>query len=134
MSAFQKDYQYGIQQQTALLPQLEVFFKDDLKEAKSKFAKYDYEGTTTSYELKSRNNTKDAYLTTCLPSDKVCLSHMKKQVYLFNFTDGLYYIQYDKVLFDTFEKKPFRRYRSGVNDVEKPYLYIPVESLKKVSF
>ncbi len=129
---FQRDYQYGIQQQTALLPQLEAFFKDDLKETTNKFAKYDYEGKTTSYELKSRNNAKDTYPTTCLPADKICPSHQKKQVYLFNFTDGLYYITYDKELFDTFEKKPFRRYRMGVNDVEKPYLYIPVDSLKKV--
>lgn len=129
---FQRDYQYGIQHQTALLPQLEAFFKDDLKEATSKFAKYDYEGKTTSYELKSRTNKKDAYPTTCLPADKVCLSHSKKQVFLFNFTDGLYYIPYDKDLFDTFEKKPFRRYRVGVNDKEKDYIYIPVDSLKKV--
>lgn len=130
--AFQRDYQYGIQQQSALLPKLEEFFKDDLKEAKSKFAKYDYEGKTTSYELKSRNNAKDTYPTTCLPFDKICQSHTKKQVYLFNFTDGLYYIEYEKSLFDTFEKKPFRRYRMGVNDVEKPYIYIPVSSLKKI--
>lgn len=132
MSAFNRDYQFGIQQQSAILPQLESFFKDELKEATSKFAKYDYEGKTTSYELKSRNNKKDTYPTTCLPWDKVCESHQKKQVYLFNFTDGLYYIPYEKSLFDTFEKKPFRRYRSGVNDIEKPYLYIPVESLLKV--
>jgi hypothetical protein len=130
--AFNRDYQYGIQHQTALLPQLEAFFKDELKEATSKFAKYDYEGKTTSYELKSRTNKKDTYPTTCLPSDKICPSHQKKQVYLFNFTDGLYYIAYDKELFDTFEKKPFRRYRMGVNDKEKDYLYIPVDSLKKV--
>jgi hypothetical protein len=129
---FQRDYQYGIQQQTKILPQLEGFFKDELKEATDKFAKYDYEGLTTSYELKSRNNKKDTYPTTCLPADKVCESHTKKQVYLFNFTDGLYYIPYDKGVFDTFEKKPFRRYRQGVNDKEKDYLYIPVESLRKV--
>jgi len=130
---FQRDYQFGIQQQTAIHPRLEEFFKDNLIPTINKFDPYDYEGTTASYELKSRTNKKDAYPTTCIGADKVNPTHHKKQIYIFNFTDGLYYIPYDADLFASFESKPFRRYRQGVKDKEKPYLYIPVEKLIPIS-
>jgi hypothetical protein len=64
--------------------------------------------------------------------DKV-KENMKKIIFLFNFIDGLYYIEYEKNLFDTFEKQPFRRFREGVNDKEKPYIYIPIEHLKRIN-
>ena len=96
------------------------------------FAPFDYEGTTTSYELKSRRNKYNDYSTTYLPGDKVKPNHPKKQTFLFHFTDGTYYIHYDKELFETFDNNPFRRYREGVRDVKKPYLNIPIEKLVKI--
>ena len=126
---FQRDYQYGIKNQTDLLPKIQSFFGGNVKATVNKFDPYDYESDSASFELKSRTNKKDAYPTTCLPADKVKDAHTKEQIYLFNFTDGLYYIPYNKELFSTFECKPFRRYRVGVNDKEKDYLYIPVDKL-----
>lgn len=125
----QRDYQYGIQKQNDVLPKIQSFFNDNIIPTVNKFAPYDYEGETASYELKSRTNKKDTYPTTCLPEDKINPSHPKKQVYLFHFTDGLYYIPYNKEEFSSFECKPFRRYRVGVNDKEKNYVYIPVSKL-----
>jgi hypothetical protein len=127
--SFQSDYSYGIQQQIALYPLFKKFFDDDLVSTPKKFDKYDYEGTTTSYELKSRKINFKTYPTTCIASDKINPNHTKKQIYLFNFLDGTYYIEYDKELFDTFEVKEFRRWRMGVDDKEKPYVYIPIEKL-----
>jgi hypothetical protein len=55
-------------------------------------------------------------------------------ILLFNFIDGLYYINYEenKELFKTFEKKLFKRYRPNIKDIEKNYLYIPINHLKKI--
>jgi hypothetical protein len=129
---FQRDYQFGIAHQEKLLPKLESFFNDNLVSTPNKFDPYDYVGNTSVYELKSRTNALRAYPTTCIGQDKINPNHTKQQVYLFNFTDGCYYINYDKELFDSFTVAPFRRYRVGVKDKEKPYVYIPIEHLKPV--
>jgi len=130
--SFRRDYDFGIVIQSRFLPFYENFFKDNLKETPLKFAPYDYEGTKASYELKSRNNTYSKYPTTCIGTDKIKSDHHKDQVFIFHFTDGDYYIRYDKKLFDTFETKNFRRYRIGHRDVEKLYTYIPIECLTKI--
>lgn len=129
---FNNDYRQGQHYQIELLPKLEAFFKDNMKETVGKYAKYDYEGDTALYELKSRNNTYRYYPTTCIGNDKIDPTSKKRQIFLFHFTDGTYYIEYDKELFATFEVKDFRRYRQGVRDIEKPYLYIPIENLTRI--
>lgn len=129
--AFQRDYQYGLKNQKELLPKLEAFFKDNMIATESTFAKYDYVGTTTDYELKSRNNMLNTYPTTCIAQDKIQTSD-RKQIFIFHFLDGTYYIPYDKETFSTFEVKQFRRFRTGVNDKLKDYVYIPIESLLKI--
>jgi hypothetical protein len=127
--SYQKDYAFGTQKEMELLPKLEAFFKDSLTATTGRFAPYDYEGVTASYELKSRNNASTTYPTTCIGYDKVKTDHPKKQVYLFHFTDGTYYIPYDKELFSTFEVKPFLRWRDEWRTKPKDYLFIPVEKL-----
>ena len=129
MAHFKKDYDFGVQKQIELLEILEDYFKDNLVPTVGRYAPYDYEGDTTSYELKSRNNASTTYPTTCIGQDKISPTHPKKQVFLFHFTDGTFYIPYDKEVFDAFETKPFRRWRDHWKDVEKPYVYIPVNKL-----
>jgi len=129
---FKKDYDAGVKHQTELKPMLEAFFKEELKET-GPYAKYDYTSKETDYELKSRNNTYAFYPTTCIACDKIDPEHKKRQVYLFHFTDGTYYIKYDKTLFDTFLVKEFRRFRQGVRDKEKPYIYIPIDQLIRIN-
>jgi hypothetical protein len=127
--AFQRDYTFGTSEEEKLLPKLAEFFNEPLRKT-HKTCRWDYESDTTCYEMKSRKNTYSAYPTTLLPFDKI--TGEKKQVFLFNFTDGLYYIEYDPVLFETFEVKDFRRWRQGVNDLQKPYLYIPISKLVQI--
>jgi hypothetical protein len=127
--SFFSDYSYGVQQQTALYPLFKEVFGEDLIITPKRYDKYDYESSTASYELKSRKINFKTYPTTCIGSDKINPNHTKKQIYLFNFLDGTYYIEYDKELFDTFEVKEFRRWRQKVCDKEKPYVYIPIEKL-----
>jgi len=55
-------------------------------------------------------------------------------IFLFYFTDGLYYIEYNKELFDTFEIKDFvRNPRYGKIDKPKKYIYIPIINLNKIN-
>lgn len=122
-----KDYRFGKSQEDLILPRVKNFFKEAELKSTDKFSKWDFEGEHTVYELKSRNVTKNTYPTTILPADKVGCD--KEQVFLFNFTDGLYYIKYNAEQFATFAKNPFRRWRAGVNDKEKPYFHIPIETL-----
>jgi hypothetical protein len=128
--AFDWDYNFGREQEIVLLPRLNEFFKDDIKPTKDKFHKYDYEGNKYVYEMKSRTCKMEQYSTTLLPADKVIKT--KKQIFLFNFTDGLYYIEYDEEVWKDIEVASFRRFRIGVNDLEKPYYHIPTTLLKKI--
>jgi len=128
--AFDWDYNFGREQEIVLLPRLNEFFKDDIKPTTDKFHKYDYEGKKYVYEMKSRTCKMEQYSTTLLPADKVIKT--KKQIFLFNFTDGLYYIEYDEEVWKDIEIASFRRFRIGVNDLEKPYYHIPTTLLKKI--
>jgi len=128
--AFDWDYNFGREQEIVLLPRLNEFFKDDIKPTTDKFHKYDYEGNKYVYEMKSRTCKMEQYSTTLLPADKVIKT--KKQIFLFNFTDGLYYIEYDEEVWKDIEVASFRRFRIGVNDLEKPYYHIPTTLLKKI--
>jgi hypothetical protein len=127
--SFNRDYNFGIAQENTLLPKLSAFFGETLVKT-SKLCKWDFESVSTVYEMKSRNNTYNAYPTTLLPFDKIVTD--KKQVFIFNFQDNVYYIEYSKSLFDSFELKDFRRFRAGVNDKKKLYLHIPITALKKI--
>jgi len=128
--AFMRDYNFGRQEEIKILPKLNEFFKDDIKPATNKFSKHDFEGKINLYELKSRTCAFKSYITTLLPADKVIKTH--KQIFVFNFTDGLYYIEYDQDAWKDIEIASFRRFRIGVNDKEKPYYHIPITLLKKI--
>lgn len=127
-----RERQNGLNAQSEILPIIRNFFNRDIKEVKERFSKYDFEDNEYIYELKSRTNTYSKYPTTLEPADKIC-ENWKKQIFLFKFTDGLYYINYSKELFDTFEKRNYRRYRQDWNDKLKPYFFIPIDKLSLIA-
>jgi hypothetical protein len=126
-----RERQNGLNAQKQILPIIKEFFNRDIKEIEARFSKYDFQDEEYIYELKSRTNAYSAYPTTLEPADKI-IENWKKQIFLFKFTDGLYYINYSKELFDTFEKKEYRRYRQDWNDKEKLYYFIPIDKLNKI--
>jgi hypothetical protein len=129
--AFKRDYEFGIKSQIDVFPILSTFFGGNITPTTNKMDPWDFVGDDNVYELKSRCVTYSKYPTTIVGLDKI-KDIAKKIVFLFKFTDGLYYIRYDKALFDTFTVEAFRRYRVGVNDKEKAYIYIPTEHLKRI--
>jgi hypothetical protein len=51
------------------------------------------------FEMKTRRNTKRAFPTTIMPMAKG-VANGEGSIFLFNFTDGLYYIVFNKAFFD----------------------------------
>jgi hypothetical protein len=129
------DCKFGNENEIIILPIIRKFFNRDIIKLEDKYNKYDYEDDIYKYELKARKNNYNKYPTTLIGSDKYDNKYHnnKKIIFLFNFTDGLYYIEYDKDKFNTFEKKPFVRIYRGVNDIKKDYLFIPIEHLIKIN-
>jgi hypothetical protein len=92
--------------------------------------RFDYEGDDILIELKKRNNGKTTYPTTMIPTSKCTFAdtQTKDCIFAFEFNDGsIWYITYDKDLFDTFVRKDFQRPdRVDHVDKEQSYTYIPV--------
>jgi len=132
-SAFNRDYEFGRQSETTVLDTLKTFFNDStIVPSTDKFDRYDFIGAGCKYELKTRRLTRNRFATTMLPLGKLLSETPENNIFLFQFTDGLYYIRYDKKTFSTFNVAPFcRQDRSGF-DAEQDYIYIPVNLLTKI--
>jgi hypothetical protein len=131
MASFKNDYEMGTKNEDKVLIQINSFFNDNIVKSSSKFSKYDYKGDEYYYELKTRNNNYKTYPTTLIPYNKIMTN--KKQIFLFDFKDGLYYIEYNPDVFNEFELKHFvRNQRIDYNDIMSMYYYIPIEKLKKI--
>ena len=132
-TTFKTDYAFGKSKEPIILEKIKKFFKDDTIVEMDNYSRYDYKGNKKIFELKSRRNTYNAFPTTLIPADKI-FDTCDKQYFLFDFTDRLTYIEFDKEVFSKFECKPFKRnYRSDFNDKEKNYFFIPITHLKTIT-
>jgi len=123
-SNFQTRYNIGKQSEEKILPIIRRFFKDkSIEPTKLKTDRYDYKGLTKNYELKTRTNKYNQYSTTMIGFDKCEIN----SILLFKYTDGLYYIEYNKEQFDKYELKKFTKYT-----IPKDYIYIPIKDLIKI--
>jgi hypothetical protein len=130
---YKEDYKQGKLAEDIVYNDIKPFFKDNIIKINSRYSKYDYEGDKYIYELKTRNNCYSSFPTTLIPYDKIIKDSQKRQIFLFNFKDGLYYIKYREKKFKKFDLNTFCRYkRPDYNDVEKLYYYIPIEKLKPI--
>ena len=133
MSKFLKDYQYGINKEIQLLPQIRNFLNDNTICKLDNSNVFDFKGDNKYIELKSRNNNYLKYPTTMVGQNKVDkASILNEEVYFFfSFTDGLYYW-----LYNTDDKLEIKINHCGRRDRGKQeinnYCFIPIELLKKV--
>jgi hypothetical protein len=145
MKSFVIDNKFGIECESRVLEILNKNFKLDsnIQKSRSVFSSYDFYSTKYFYELKSRNNKYAEYYTTLISEKKIKDNIVKGQdengkqkyglILLFNFTDGLYYIEYEPELFSTFELKMFKRNtRLDYKDKEQMYYHIPIKYLQKI--
>lgn len=130
MSSYKKDYLFGKEKEDEVLNLIKKRFNENIIKSSYRYEKYDYKDDNYYYELKSRNNKYSDYPTTLIEKAKIFTDNI---IFLFNFTDGLYYIRYSEKKFSKFECKEFCRHkRFDYNDKPRPYYYIPIEKLKKV--
>jgi hypothetical protein len=136
MNQFKRDLSFGEQSEMEVIEILSKAFDTDLVK-NSKYASIDFSSDGIDVELKSRNNEKDKYPTTIIPKSKVDYIKkyraMKKYIFAFKFTDGLYYIEFKDEVFDGYECKMYKRNpRTGTLDKEQLYYFIPVCVLIKI--
>jgi hypothetical protein len=124
---FPISYTFGKKNETIVLPIITRHFQKEIKEYKEQYSKFDFFDDEYDYELKSRTNKYKTYPTTMITANKV--SGDKKKIFLFYFTDGLYYIEYNKEIFDNYELKMVSR--SGL-EAPKPHFLIPIEDLIEI--
>jgi hypothetical protein len=133
MASFKNDYAFGISNEDTVLEIITKYFNDGvITKAASPYSKYDFKGDKCYYELKSRNCSYNTYPTTIIPASKIMKDN--KEYFLFSFTDGLYYIEYDETVFSAFSIGSFvRNQRVDYNDKKSLYYYIPIEKLIKIN-
>jgi hypothetical protein len=128
---FKKDYSFGVQKEVELLPILRKFFSDDTIIQLDRHNIFDYKGDNKYIELKSRNNSYNKYPTTMIGYNKIkkALEVDEEVYFVFNFTDAIYYYQFDR-------DKELEIKQAGRNDRGRPeikdYYFIPIEILKEI--
>ena len=138
LKSIEKSLKEGLEKEVQVLETINKTTKHTFYKTKSLYSPFDFTTQDEKYniELKSRNNTYDKYPTTIINIEKIRhikatkLQHPKKRFYfLFNFTNGLYYIKYKSKLFDTFKKRFIQRFD---RDINKLHLEIPITELKPI--
>ena len=129
--SLQKDITYGLSKQPLVVETLTKYFDEPITETKHKFCRYDACSTTTKYEIKSRRCRYKTFATTIVPVHKV-QDITERLVFIFNFTDGLYYIVYDADLFGTFKQEVITYYRTDGSNEPVLHYMIPIEQLHRI--
>jgi hypothetical protein len=131
--SLKNDISFGLLNQTIVIDSLREYFNDDIIEIiEDKYSQYDAISSTTLYEIKCRRCSYMQYDTTIVPVHKT-KNIQQRLLFIFRFTDGLYYIEYDHNLFDTFEQKYITVYRQGCSPRPVKHYLIPIDLLIKIN-
>jgi len=132
------DLNYGMIGEDKVEPMIRKYFNTEVintKLTKGKFCAYDYECVErkTRYELKSRRVSFDTYPTIIINTSKILKGSTdgNRLILLFLFTDGLFYTEYDRATFDTYEITLMTIIRNGSRKTEAVY-NIPTSDLKQI--
>jgi hypothetical protein len=124
------DLHYGICAEVSLFEKMKTVFGADVKQSTSKYSLYDYYSENVFIELKTRRNAKARYPDTMIGMNKIkfFLGQSRKCFSVFNFTDGVYYIEINEESTKKFIYKNGGRSDRGRLEI-KEYCYIPVDLL-----
>jgi hypothetical protein len=134
MLYFNNDLKYGLSKEIDIINKIKLQFPEETnirntKEIYNKFCLFDFESDLkTSWEMKSRRNTKTQYPTTIIPVHKI-RDVETTQYFIFYFTDVISYIKYDKDVFDKFNKKIINANRKDGYNNHGVHYEIPVNML-----
>jgi hypothetical protein len=137
MRHYNDDVQMGLANEDRCLPILETHFKTTFHHNR-RYTVFDYKNENEDIwvELKSRRVPYARYPTTIITRNKLnfCLDASKSYYIVYQFEDGLYYIKYNKELFDTFQSdNAYRRSpRFGIRNNVQQVVFIPIGELTKI--
>ena len=126
MVHYPDSYKLGKQAEEKCLAIIQDYFKRDIVQEPDAYSKHDYSCEKYTYELKTRTNRYSAYPTTMITANKLD----DGRILLFNFTDGLWFIEYNKDKFSQYERRQFSRF--GANWDEKEHVFIPIGDLTQI--
>lgn len=130
------DLAYGTSNETTQQSTLETFFKTKLTR-RGGFSTFDYDNGSTLYvELKSRRIPHNKYPTAIIGANKVASAREnpdKTYWFCYAYEDGVFGIQYDKDLFDTFSHNDYSRGdRVDYHNNSQHCYFIPCDRLQKL--
>jgi len=137
MPTLKGDLEFGTKNEEVIHSTLENVFKKSLVR-RGGYSTFDYDDGGTFYvELKTRRINHNAYPTSLIGANKVAIAAnnpTKKYWFCFSYQDGLYGIEYNKELFNTFDHSTYMRGARDdcANNVQHCY-FIPIEKLQKLN-
>jgi hypothetical protein len=131
MNSLAKDLQFGLSNESKVIEILSKHFGETIQKTEYKYCPYDALSETCKYEIKTRRNRYETYPTTIVPQQKVETIEGSVR-YVFCFTNGIYYIDYDEDLFSTFKVTTFTYYRLGTKPNPVPHIEIPIDRLTRI--
>ena len=129
----EQDHMQGKAAENDCLQALQTLTQHRLVHHTDRYAPWDYESVTTVIELKDRNCFYDTYEDTMINGLKVdrARNQIKRVFFAFKYIDGLYYIKYNKDLFEKYKTKSFKLDdRKDYKESDHIRYYIPKEDLK----
>ena len=130
LSVLNNDLCYGLSKEVPIINQLSTFFKEEIKKTEKQFCPYDAVSDNSKYEIKCRRNKYSAYPTTIIPVSKTAVAG--RLVFVFQFTDGLYYCVYDPIQFAKYSISNICAYRGNGVKTQVPHYEIPIENLIRI--
>lgn len=126
------DHEFGFSEEAKLEATIATYFNTKLTKM-CRFHKFDFmTEDNVMIELKSRRFKHDRYPTTMVGLDKIkSLKPQQTALFIFNFTDGLYYYEYNQNSILAFEIRLGGRSNRGCVE-QKEYVYIPITLLNKM--
>ena len=134
-----EDYAFGKKGEATALPILQTALQTDLK-PEPPFSSFDFaNGNHTVFcELKTRKCTHDRYGTLIVNESKVLTAKQglednpdRRYIFAFQCLDGIWYIEYEPSLFETFHNE--QRFNDDEGQRVQRVLHIPAELLHTFS-
>ena len=126
MNYLEEDRRFGLSNEKPVIEKLKIFFEEDITPSVGRYCPFDAESLTCKYEIKTRRNNYNTYPTTIITVKK--MNTTGKLRFVFSFTDGLYYIEFNKEKFDKFHTQEIAR--TGAKPVS--HILIPINFLLKI--
>lgn len=138
MATFKEDYSFGTKSEETNHKVIEEFLKTSLIH-KGGMSVFDFcsPDKMVHADLKTRRITHDKFPTAIIGGNKVMWAENNPKSdywFIYNYLDGFYGVQYEKELFDTFEKSMYQRgERSDYSGGAQMCYFIPHKHLQKIN-